>query len=174
MNLSYGDIPIEIMDIGVDTVARIDVEEILLTPYPSHSATCAKFFTNYAPFEFEKEYLVRIKNDDTIVKCYVGNASNTLIQKDAGKRSIAEWHKAICTSKMHDIEKTIEVSINPPYSETKLDKIIEKINESQKFDSMFKIDFEDFFERHTRRELAHIAHQIINYLEGSEDEYKTD
>jgi hypothetical protein len=42
--------------------------------------------------------------------------------------------------------------INPPYPETKLDKTIKRINESQKFDSVFKIDFDEFFERHTRME----------------------
>lgn len=60
-----------------------------------------------------------------------------------------------------------------PNIETKLDKTIKRINESQKFDSVFKIDFDEFFERHTRMELAHIAHEIINYLEEP-DEHKTD
>lgn len=108
-----------------------------------------------------------------VIKCYIGGLSNILIQKDAGERTSVKWYKVICDSEVHDENNPLTCYINPHYPETKLDKAIKRINESQKFDSVFKIDIDEFFERHTRRELAHIAHEIINYLEEP-DEHKTD
>ena len=166
-------IPIEIIELGIETYAQIDIEEILLTSYPPITKTVLKFYTEYTAFEFQKEYSVKIKNDDMVIKCYIGGLSNILIQKDAGERTAVEWYPVICDSEVHNENNPLTCYINPPYPETKLDKTIKRINESQKFDSVFKIDIDEFFERHTRRELAHIAHEIINYLEEP-DEHKTD
>ena len=84
-------IPIEIIELGIETYAQIDIEEILLTSYPPITKTVLKFYTEYTAFEFQKEYSVKIKNDDMVIKCYIGRLSNILIQKDAGERTAVEW-----------------------------------------------------------------------------------
>lgn len=169
-------IPIEIIELGIETYAQIDIEEILLTSYPPITKAVLKFYTEYTAFEFRKEYSVKIKNDDVVIKCYVGNSSNLLIQKDAGERSAVEWYAVICDSEVHDENNPLNCYINPPlhYPETKLDKIIKRNDEVQELESKYRIDFNGLIERHTRRELAHIACQIINYLEETPDEHKTD
>lgn len=137
-------IPIEIIELGIETYAQIDIEEILLTSYPPITKTVLKFYTEYTAFEFQKEYSVKIKNDDMVIKCYIGGLSNILIQKDAGERTAVEWYPVICDSEVHNENNPLTCYINPPYPETKLDKTIKRINESQKFDSVFKIDFDEF------------------------------
>lgn len=47
------------------------------------------------------DYSIKIKNDDAVIKCYVGNTLGTFIQKDAGERTIAEWHKVITRSEKY-------------------------------------------------------------------------
>lgn len=79
-----------------------------------------------------------------VIKCYIGGLSNILIQKDAGERTAVEWYPVICDSEVHNENNPLTCYINPPYPETKLDKTIKRINESQKFDSVFKIDFDEF------------------------------
>jgi len=91
-------IPIEIIELGIETYAQIDIEEILLISYPPITKTVLKFYTEYIAFEFQKEYSVKIKNDDAVIKCYRGNTLNTFIQKDAGERTVAEWRKVISHS----------------------------------------------------------------------------
>lgn len=91
-------IPIEIIELGIETYAQIDIEEILLISYPPITKTVLKFYTEYIAFEFQNEYSVKIKNDDAVIKCYRGNALNTFIQKDAGERTVAEWRKVISRS----------------------------------------------------------------------------
>ena len=49
-------IPIEIIELGIETYAQIDIEEILLTSYPPITKTVLKFYTEYTVFEFQKEY----------------------------------------------------------------------------------------------------------------------
>lgn len=61
-------IPIEIIELGIETYAQIDIEEILLTSYPPITKTVLKFYTEYTAFEFQKEYSVKIKNDDMVIK----------------------------------------------------------------------------------------------------------
>lgn len=91
-------IPIEIIELGIETYAHIDIEEILLISYPPITKTVLKFYTEYIAFEFQNEYSVKIKNDDAVIKCYRGNTLNTFIQKDAGERTVAEWRKVISRS----------------------------------------------------------------------------
>lgn len=91
-------IPIEIIELGIETYAQIDIEEILLISYPPITKTVLKFYTEYIAFEFQNEYSVKIKNDDAVIKCYRGNTLNTFIQKDAGERTVAEWRKVISRS----------------------------------------------------------------------------
>lgn len=91
-------IPIEIIELGIETYAQIDIEEILLISYPPITKTVLKFYTEYIAFEFQNEYSVKIKNDDAVIKCYRGNTLNTFIQKDAGERTVAEWRKVILRS----------------------------------------------------------------------------
>lgn len=54
-------IPIEIIELGIETYAQIDIEEILFTSYPPITKTVLKFYTEYTVFEFQKEYSVKIK-----------------------------------------------------------------------------------------------------------------
>lgn len=175
MKIAVKRIPVEIIELGIETYAHIDIEEILLTSYPPIIKTVLKFYTDYTAFEFRKEYSVKIKNDDVVIKCYVGNSSNLLIQKDAGERSTVEWYAVICDSEVHVENNPLNCYINPllHYPETKLDKIIKRNDEVQELETKYRIDFNGLIERHTRRELAHIAHEIINYLEKP-DEQKTD
>lgn len=104
-------IPIEIIELGIETYAQIDIEEILLTSYPPITKTVLKFYTEYTAFEFQKEYSVKIKNDDAVIKCYVGNTLGTFIQKDAGERTVAEWHKVITRSENHGRDNPLCVEI---------------------------------------------------------------
>ena len=59
-------IPIEIIELGIETYAQIDIEEILLISYPPITKTVLKFYTEYIAFEFQKEYSVKIKSPLTI------------------------------------------------------------------------------------------------------------
>lgn len=108
-------IPIEIIELGIETYAQIDIEEILLTSYPPITKTVLKFYTEYTAFEFQKEYSVKIKNDDMVIKCYIGGLSNILIQKDAGERTAVEWYPVICDSEVHNENNPLTCYINPPY-----------------------------------------------------------
>lgn len=119
-------IPIEIIELGIETYAQIDIEEILFTSYPPITKTVLKFYTEYTVFEFQKEYSVKIKNDDMVIKCYIGGLSNILIQKDAGERTSVKWYKVICDSEVHDENNPLTCYINPHYPETKLDKAIKE------------------------------------------------
>ena len=47
-------IPIEIIELGIETYAQIDIEEILLTSYPPITKTVLKFYTEYTAFEIPK------------------------------------------------------------------------------------------------------------------------
>lgn len=94
-------VPIEIVDLGIETHAQIEIEEILLTSFPPIQKTILKFSTECTVFDLRTEYSIKIKNDDAVIKCYRGNTLNTFIQKDAGERTVAEWRKVISRSKKH-------------------------------------------------------------------------
>ena len=102
-------VPIEIVDLGIETHAQIEIEEILLTSFPPIQKTILKFSTECAVFDLRTEYSIKIKNDDAVIKCYMGNTLNTFIQKDAGERTVAEWRKVISRSEnTPDIVRTID------------------------------------------------------------------
>lgn len=102
-------VPIEIVDLGIETHAQIEIEEILLTSFPPIQKTILKFSTECTVFDLRTEYSIKIKNDDAVIKCYRGNTLNTFIQKDAGERTVAEWRKVISRSKnTPDIVKAID------------------------------------------------------------------
>ena len=106
-------VPIEIVDLGIETHAQIEIEEILLTSFPPIQKTILKFSTDFTVPRFGN-YSIKIKNDDMVIKCYVGNALGTFVQKDAGERTVAEWRKVISRSKnTPDIVKAID-SIKVP------------------------------------------------------------
>ena len=93
-------IPIEITDLGMELYAQIEIEEILLKSYPPIQKTILKFITDFTVPRFGN-YSIKIKNDDAVIKCYVGNTLGTFIQEDAGERTVAEWHKVITRSEKH-------------------------------------------------------------------------
>ena len=93
-------VPIEITDLGMELYAQIEIEEIILKSYPPIQKTILKFITDFTVPRFGN-YSIKIKNDDAVIKCYVGNTLGTFIQKDAGERTVAEWHKVITRSEKH-------------------------------------------------------------------------
>lgn len=107
-------VPIEIVDLGIETHAQIEIEEILLTSFPPIQKTILKFSTECTVFDLRTEYSIKIKNDDAVIKCYRGNTLNTFIQKDAGERTVDEWREVISRSEnTPDIVRTID-SIKVP------------------------------------------------------------
>lgn len=105
-------VPIEIVDLGIETHAQIEIEEILLTSFPPIEKTILKFITDFTVPRFGN-YSIKIKNDDTVIKCYIGNTLGTFIQKDAGERTVAEWHKVISRSEKHGRENPLNCQILP-------------------------------------------------------------
>lgn len=103
-------VPIEIVDLGIETHAQIEIEEILLTSFPPIQKTILKFITDFTVPRFGN-YSIKIKNDDAVIKCYVGNTLGTFIQKDAGERTVAEWYKVITRSEKHGRDNPLCVEI---------------------------------------------------------------
>lgn len=186
-------IPIEIIELGIETYAQIDIEEILLTSYPPITKTVLKFYTEYTAFEFQKEYSVKIKNDDMVIKCYIGGLSNILIQKDAGERTVAEWHKVISRSEnTPDIVKTID-SIKASDEDiikvvvgdaTELQKTkpveLDELSEENKF-RIYKLivneigkHFYNCEMRMSYKDFILVEDCIRKVLQGEQDEHKTD
>lgn len=104
--ITFERVPIEIIDIGVETQAKIEIDDVLLhasfipkTGVTRVIKTGIKMFVNsillYPP---DREYYVRIKNDSDLIKCYVGGASNILVSKELNKRTVAEWSRVILDS----------------------------------------------------------------------------
>lgn len=186
-------IPIEIIELGIETYAQIDIEEILLISYPPITKTVLKFYTEYIAFEFQKEYSVKIKNDDAVIKCYRGNTLNTFIQKDAGERTVAEWRKVIShsentpyivkaidsikvpdkdviktvASNAEELQKTKPVEADELSEETKfrIYKLI--VNEIGKhfYNCEMRMSYKDFIL---------VEDCIRKVLQGEQDEHKTD
>ena len=186
-------IPIEIIELGIETYAQIDIEEILLISYPPITKTVLKFYTEYIAFEFQKEYSVKIKNDDAVIKCYRGNTLNTFIQKDAGERTVAEWRKVIShsentpyivkaidsikvpdkdviktvASNAEELQKTKPVEVDELSEETKfrIYKLI--VNEIGKhfYNCEMRMSYKDFIL---------VEDCIRKVLQGEQDEHKTD
>lgn len=186
-------IPIEIIELGIETYAQIDIEEILLISYPPITKTVLKFYTEYIAFEFQKEYSVKIKNDDAVIKCYRGNTLNTFIQKDAGERTVAEWRKVISRSEntpyivrtidsikvrdedviktvvrdAEELQKTKPVEVDELSEETKfrIYKLI--VNEIGKhfYNCEMRMSYKDFIL---------VEDCIRKVLQGEQDEHKTD
>lgn len=103
-------IPIEIIELGIETYAQIDIEEILLTSYPPIQKTILKFITDFTVPRIGN-YSIKIKNDDAVIKCYVGNTLGTFIQKDASERTVDEWYKVITRSEKHGRDNPLCVEI---------------------------------------------------------------
>lgn len=186
-------IPIEIIELGIETYAQIDIEEILLISYPPITKTVLKFYTEYIAFEFQKEYSVKIKNDDAVIKCYRGNTLNTFVQKDAGERTVAEWRKVISRSEntpyivrtidsikvpdedviktvasdAEELQKTKPVELDELSEETKfrIYKLI--VNEIGKhfYNCEMRMSYKDFIL---------VEDCIRKVLQGEQDEHKTD
>lgn len=186
-------IPIEIIELGIETYAQIDIEEILLISYTPITKTVLKFYTEYIAFEFQKEYSVKIKNDDAVIKCYRGNTLNTFIQKDAGERTVAEWRKVISRSEntpyivrtidsikvpdedaiktvasdAEELQKTKPVELDELSEETKfrIYKLI--VNEIGKhfYNCEMRMSYKDFIL---------VEDCIRKVLQGEQDEHKTD
>nr|DAV43117.1 MAG TPA: hypothetical protein [Caudoviricetes sp.]DAY83333.1 MAG TPA: hypothetical protein [Caudoviricetes sp.] len=186
-------IPIEIIELGIETYAQIDIEEILLISYPPITKTVLKFYTEYIAFEFQNEYSVKIKNDDAVIKCYRGNTLNTFIQKDAGERTVAEWRKVISRSEntpyivrtidsikvpdedviktvasdAEELQKTKPVELDELSEETKfrIYKLI--VNEIGKhfYNCEMRMSYKDFIL---------VEDCIRKVLQGEQDERKTD
>ena len=186
-------IPIEIIELGIETYAQIDIEEILLISYPPITKTVLKFYTEYIAFEFQKEYSVKIKNDDAVIKCYRGNTLNTFIQKDAGERTVAEWRKVISRSKnTPDIVKAID-SIKVPDEDViktvvsdaeELQKTkpveVDELSEKTKF-RIYKLivneigkHFYNCEMRMSYKDFILVEDCIRKVLQGEQDEHKTD
>ena len=186
-------IPIEIIELGIETYAQIDIEEILLISYPPITKTVLKFYTEYIAFEFQKEYSVKIKNDDAVIKCYRGNTLNTFIQKDAGERTVAEWRKVISRSKnTPDIVKAID-SIKVPDEDViksvasdseELQKTkpmeLDELSEETKF-RIYKLivneigkHFYNCEMRMSYKDFILVEDCIRKVLQGEQDEHKTD
>lgn len=185
-------IPIEIIELGIETYAQIDIEEILLISYPPITKTVLKFYTEYIAFEFQNEYSVKIKNDDAVIKCYRGNTLNTFIQKDAGERTVAEWRKVISRSEntpyivrtidsikvpdedviktvasdAEELQKTKPVELDELSEETKfrIYKLI--VNEIGKhfYNCEMRMSYKDFIL---------VEDCIRKVLQGEQDEHKT-
>ena len=45
-------VPIEIVDLGIETYAQIEIEQILLTSYPPIEKTILKFITDFTVSRF--------------------------------------------------------------------------------------------------------------------------
>lgn len=186
-------IPIEIIELGIETYAQIDIEEILLISYPPITKTVLKFYTEYIAFEFQKEYSVKIKNDDAVIKCYRGNTLNTLIQKDAGERTVAEWRKVISRSENtpyivrtidsikvrdEDVIKTV-VSDAEELQKTKPMEL-DELSEETKF-RIYKLivneigkHFYNCEMRMSYKDFILVEDCIRKVLQGEQDEHKTD
>ena len=186
-------IPIEIIELGIETYAQIDIEEILLISYPPITKTVLKFYTEYIAFEFQKEYSVKIKNDDAVIKCYRGNTLNTFIQKDAGERTVAEWCKVISRSKntpyivrtINSIKVPDEDAIKAIASDaTELQKTkpveLDELSEETKF-RIYKLivneigkHFYNCEMRMSYKDFILVEDCIRKVLQGEQDEHKTD
>ena len=186
-------IPIEIIELGIETDAQIDIEEILLISYPPITKTVLKFYTEYIAFEFQKEYSVKIKNDDAVIKCYRGNTLNTFIQKDAGERTVAEWRKVISRSKntpyivrtINSIKVPDEDAIKAIASDaTELQKTkpveLDELSEETKF-RIYKLivneigkHFYNCEMRMSYKDFILVEDCIRKVLQGEQDEHKTD
>lgn len=186
-------IPIEIIELGIETYAQIDIEEILLISYPPITKTVLKFYTEYIAFEFQKEYSVKIKNDDAVIKCYRGNTLNTFIQKDAGERTVAEWRKVISRSKntpyivrtINSIKVPDEDAIKAIASDaTELQKTkpveLDELSEETKF-RIYKLivneigkHFYNCEMRMSYKDFILVEDCIRKVLQGEQDERKTD
>ncbi len=186
-------IPIEIIELGIETYAQIDIEEILFTSYPPITKTVLKFYTEYTVFEFQKEYSVKIKNDDAVIKCYRGNTLNTFIQKDAGERTVAEWRKVISRSKntpyivrtINSIKVPDEDAIKAIASDaTELQKTkpveLDELSEETKF-RIYKLivneigkHFYNCEMRMSYKDFILVEDCIRKVLQGEQDEHKTD
>ena len=186
-------IPIEIIELGIETYAQIDIEEILLISYPPITKTVLKFYTEYIAFEFQNEYSVKIKNDDAVIKCYRGNTLNTFIQKDAGERTVAEWRKVISRSENTPyIVRTID-SIKVPDEDViktvasdaeELQKTkpveLDELSEETKF-RIYKLivneigkHFSNCEMRMSYKDFILVEDCIRKVLQGEQDERKTD
>ena len=186
-------IPIEIIELGIETYAQIDIEEILLTSYPPITKTVLKFYTEYTAFEFQNEYSVKIKNDDAVIKCYRGNTLNTFIQKDAGERTVAEWRKVISRSKntpyivrtINSIKVPDEDAIKAIASDSEeLQKTkpmeLDELSEETKF-RIYKLivneigkHFYNCEMRMSYKDFILVEDCIRKVLQGEQDEHKTD
>jgi len=186
-------IPIEIIELGIETYAQIDIEEILLISYPPITKTVLKFYTEYIAFEFQKEYSVKIKNDDAVIKCYRGSTLNTFIQKDAGERTVAEWRKVISRSKntpyivrtINSIKVPDEDAIKAIASDaTELQKTkpveLDELSEETKF-RIYKLivneigkHFYNCEMRMSYKDFILVEDCIRKVLQGEQDEHKTD
>lgn len=186
-------IPIEIIELVIETYAQIDIEEILLISYPPITKTVLKFYTEYIAFEFQKEYSVKIKNDDAVIKCYRGNTLNTFIQKDAGERTVAEWRKVISRSKntpyivrtINSIKVPDEDAIKAIASDaTELQKTkpveLDELSEETKF-RIYKLivneigkHFYNCEMRMSYKDFILVEDCIRKVLQGEQDEHKTD
>lgn len=186
-------ITIEIIELGIETYAQIDIEEILLISYPPITKTVLKFYTEYIAFEFQKEYSVKIKNDDAVIKCYRGNTLNTFIQKDAGERTVAEWRKVISRSKntpyivrtINSIKVPDEDAIKAIASDaTELQKTkpveLDELSEETKF-RIYKLivneigkHFYNCEMRMSYKDFILVEDCIRKVLQGEQDEHKTD
>ena len=186
-------VPIEIVDLGIETHAQIEIEEILLTSFPPIQKTILKFSTECTVFDLRTEYSIKIKNDDAVIKCYRGNTLNTFIQKDAGERTVAEWRKVISRSKnTPDIVRTIN-SIKVPDEDvikaiasdaTELQKTkpveLDELSEETKF-RIYKLivneigkHFYNCEMRMSYKDFILVEDCIRKVLQGEQDEHKTD
>lgn len=186
-------VPIEIVDLGIETHAQIEIEEILLTSFPPIQKTILKFSTECTVFDLRTEYSIKIKNDDAVIKCYRGNTLNTFIQKDAGERTVAEWRKVISRSKnTPDIVKAID-SIKVPDEDViksvasdseELQKTkpmeLDELSEETKF-RIYKLivneigkHFYNCEMRMSYKDFILVEDCIRKVLQGEQDERKTD
>ncbi len=183
-------VPIEIVDLGIETHAQIEIEEILLTSFPPIQKTILKFSTECTVFDLRTEYLIKIKNDDAVIKCY---RWNTFIQKDAGERTVAEWRKVISRSKnTPNIVKAID-SIKVPDEDViksvasdseGLQKTkpmeLDELSEETKF-RIYKLivneigkHFYNCEMRMSYKDFILVEDCIRKVLQGEQDEHKTD
>lgn len=185
-------VPIEIVDLGIETHAQIEIEEILLTSFPPIRKTILKFITDFTVPRFGN-YSIKIKNDDAVIKCYVGNILGTFIQKDAGERTVTEWNKVISRSKnTPDIVKTIDSmkvpdedaikSVASDAAELQKTKPMEldELSEETKF-RIYKLivneigkHFYNCEMRMSYKDFILVEDCIRKVLQGEQDEHKTD
>ena len=186
-------VPIEIVDLGIETHAQIEIEEILLTSFPPIQKTILKFSTECTVFDLRTEYSIKIKNDDAVIKCYRGNTLNTFIQKDAGERTVAEWRKVISRSKntpyivrtINSIKVPDEDAIKAIASDaTELQKTkpveLDELSEETKF-RIYKLivneigkHFYNCEMRMSYKDFILVEDCIRKVLQGEQDEHKTD